>query len=326
MRKNSDQTMQAWLEGAQQLSLEGRLAWLLGESLQEALTMQQEPSLDAAQVRSRLDTLIRSTLPWSNTPELTPQEKVQDNKISRPAKDTSSSSSWQKIATDRLDNRSLPIVAVSSATVRGKWACLAMGVDGHGKKHIIGGRDDADVTQLVLDLASRGLSGADGLFLITDGSSGVDQAAKMNWKNVCIQHCLLQLRKDLSKIAPVQLAPAISEAIAVAQRASVPEAALALGKLLTLLHKEHPGAAARLERSRQSALRAAHLTQGSLRRKLQTLSILRYAWTQAKGYGKSLDATANLMAWMSQVDRIDGSNDLPEFLRQLQENGKQDLN
>jgi hypothetical protein len=321
-----------WVEGARRLSEEGRLAWLLGMGLQEALDgmMEHELAIDAPTAVDRLRSLVwkamdPALLPGftlaAGQPQSRPPKKAEN---SRHHEREASSFSWPQVCTSRLAGHNYPVIFVGAKQIRGKWASLALGVDLHGRKHVLGGRDDADSAALLADLAGRGLSASSGLLIVTDGSPRLDEAARKAWQGRAqLQHCLYRLRRDLQDHTPVDLHPMIEARMAGACREQFQEAKAALDELLVRFRTAHPGAASRLERSIGPGLSVARLEVGGvLREHLQTLGVLRAAWDRATRFGdgsaRGLEAvTSGLGEWLERSHRLRGHTALASVVDRM---------
>ena len=323
-----------WLEGARQLSEEGRLAWLLGEGIQQAFrwAANGEMPLDAAVAKTRLTALVHSAVapPVGAAPTPgTPPQDVQNlsnhpkTKTRRPL-GTGIPFSWTRTSTKRLNDRNYPVIFIDARQIRGRWASLALGVDLQGRKHILGGRDDADVVTLLLDLARRDLSAKNGLLVVTDGNPRLEEATQRIWKGrAYLQHCLIQLRSDLQDRTPAELHPLIKDSIDVVQKKPAPRAKEILAQLLNRFEVDHPGAASRLRRSFRSALNVAYMpVEGTLRRQLQTIGPLRVVWEQASQMGNrsasGLEALIpGIGPWLERSHRLRGHRALPDLVELL---------
>ncbi len=330
-------TKDVWIEGARQLSEEGRLAWLLGEGIRQAFgwTANGEVPVDAAAAKMQLAALVRSAVAPPVGVAPTPSVPNKDGqKLSNPKAKTRGSLgasipfSWPQVSTMRLNDRSYPVVFIGARQIRGRWASLALGVDLHGQKHILGGRDDADLVTLLLDVARRDLSARNGLLVVTEGNPRLDEATQQIWKGQAyLQHCLVQLRSDLQDHTPAELHPLIKDSIDAVQKEPAPHAKEALRRLLNRFEVNHPGAASRLHRSFQPALNVAYMrVEPTLRRQLQTIGPVRVVWEQANQMGNrsasGLEAIIpGIGPWLERSHRLRGHRALPDLVELLLKNG-----
>ena len=323
-----------WIEGARQLSEEGRLAWLLGQGLQEALASiareggsAEDGATVAAQLRTWVTTASRAVTSLSmdsRPPEVSATRSTRATTKSRTVKKSASVFSWSHACTQRLDDRSYPVVFVGTMQIRKAWASLALGVDLNGNKHVLGGRDDTDVASLISDLAVRGLASQEGLLAVTDGSRRLDEAIERTWKGRArVQHCLYRLQRDLRDHAPDTERAVIERAFEAARRLPADEAQMALEDLHEQLRVAHPGASARMERSLKPALTVARLgVSDRLREQLQIQGVLRSACEQALKRGNQsatgLEAiTSGLGAWLERARRFYDREALPTLAERL---------
>lgn len=334
-QKVQGDNMAAWLDGARRLSEEGRLAWLLGQGLTQALGAvdgQEGSKVDPAAVVAQLRSWVQKTP--ENTTALAPSAGPRGHHVHGKTKQSkrkaaASTFSWQYAATRRLEDRAYPIVFVGARQVRGSWCSLALGVDLQGNKHVLGGRDDAQSAALLGELAARGLGADDGLLVITDGNRRLDEAVESHWRGQArVQHCLYRLRHDLQAHAPAAEHPFIEQALHSASLQNPEEARSALEALHQRLDSNYPGAAKRLSRSLDAALTAANLGTGPLLRKyLQIQGMLRSAfersvqWGGVSGNGLAA-VTAGLGVWLQRTRRFQAQSELPQLAKRLRRTGK----
>src|SRR5690625_4044037 len=170
--------MTAWLEGARQLSEEGRLAWLLGQGLTQALNTvsgQRAAAPDPAAVLAQLRGWTQSAPDNATAWQVTPSDAAarhgsnvqsKSKPVGRKKTKRTAPFSWRDASTRRLDDRAYPVVFIGSRPVRGSWCSLALGIDLQGNKHALGGREDAQSFALLEEIATRGLGAEDGLLVV----------------------------------------------------------------------------------------------------------------------------------------------------------------
>lgn len=323
----------AWIEGARQLSEEGRVAWLLGESLQEIFRslLSSDKPIDAGTAKMQLSSLVQEACGHSLNSVNQPTHDI-NLKPQRKRKPTSRQHrlfSWSDASTDRLDKRSYPIVFIGTKCVRRVWCSVAIGVDMNGSKHVLGGRNDGDVPLLLADLSDRGLAANDGLLVVSEGNRRSDEAVMKLWSGRArVQHCISRLRRDLRDLAPETEHVAIEEMIKLVRYHPVDEAKASLETLLERLRTAHPGAADRLQRSMKCSLTVARLgIHRTLRRHTHGLGVVRVACTEAlktsDPMAKGLEAiAAGIGDWYERHNRLSGYEYLPELAERLRESNE----
>jgi putative transposase len=86
--------------------------------------------------------------------------------------------------------------------VQNKAACLAVGVDADGFKHVLGlwlggGEGSAFWAGVLAELRNRGVK--DVLFVCCDGLKGLPEAIKATWKDATVQTCVIHLIRSSMK-------------------------------------------------------------------------------------------------------------------------------
>lgn len=343
-QNGQNEGMAAWLEGARQLSEEGRLAWLLGQGLMQALDVvsrQEATAPNPAAVLTQLRGWVQVTPgnralaqdPLSNAAGMRGNSAGGKTKLlKRKQAKSTTPFSWRHASTRRLDDRAYPIVFVGSQQVRGVWCSLALGVDLKGNKYALGGREDAQSASLLADLAARGMGAEEGLLVVTDGGRRVDEAVNRHWRGQArIQHCLYRLRRDLLAHVPESEHPRVEQAVDTASRQPFPEARAALQALHRRLEPDYPGASERLGRSLAAALTVASLGVSPLLRKyLQIQGMIRVAFERAVQWGdisgRGLDAVASgLGSWLQRTRRFYAQHELPQLAEQLRRASEETL-
>lgn len=332
----SNASTAAWLEGARQLSEEGRLAWLLGRGLVQALESidgQQGTKYNPSTVLTQLRDWVQMTpgnaaaLQAHASHNGSRRENGADDKskrIKRKEPVSTAPFSWQHASTRRLEDRAYPVVFIGAQQVRGVWCSLALGVDLQGNKYLLGGREDAQTITLLAELATRGLSADDGLLVVTDGSRRLDEAVDNHWRGQArVQHCLYRLRQDLLAHCPESEHTFIEQALHTASHQTPGEGRAALQALHQRLRPHYPGAAERLERSLNAALTVACLEISPLLRKyLQIQGMIRVAFDRGMEWGdksgRGLHALfAGLNSWLQRTRRFYARHELPQLAERL---------
>lgn len=321
-------------EAATLLAEEGQLLWLVGQGLHFALTAGEAPTLEGVfldSLREWASRAIRATValrqeaplaPWSNGQRQASSAAVDSAGGARPSQHESDSGAAAALG--------IPVVWISSQTVRGNWVSLAVGVDRQGHKRALslqeGSTSDPVVARKVLHEVAAHVDPLAGLLLITDGSRTLDDVAEGQWDGaVQLAHCHLSLRHDLLAHVPKDERAELGDAMELAWRQPPGEAAKSLKSLVSSLRRRHPGAAERLERSLEASLRVAGLgVRAPLREHLESTGVVRMAIEKALRWGQSTAGglaavAAGLPIWQQRTKRLIGYRSLPSLAAALQD-------
>lgn len=334
-----------WRQAAESLSEQGRLAWLLGQSLAQILQqLQQGEELWRAgqeEALRQLENLVRRAV--GSAPPVHPGFSrgtprggaARPTVTAAPAEEESrrrAGASALRLEDSLSEHRYL-VLYVGSAEVRGEWATLALGVDLSGTKHVLGlwpgATADATVSERVIqELTRRGFSAVGGLLVVSEGERAFDGAVQAAWGPAAlIAHCQ-------DHVCDVVLAhlPATSQAAArteLRQAWSLPpqEAAEALARLARQWQKPYPGAASYLLRHGDATLTVSRLhLPAVLSRRLVTLAPVRTVFQRSLQASPS-QATGveairpGLASW--RLRRLQGYQAFPWLVRALAEHAAQ---
>jgi hypothetical protein len=314
----------------------GRLRWLVGASVAEALAALGRDGQGAEAWEgwlARLERLVEQAagLGWGVPASVEPRRTlVARGKLAGSRRGVSRRpGNGYDARQGRLDGETYVVVFFASASARGAWVTLAIGIDPTGCKHVLGlwpgSTADAAVSGAALEaLAERGLAPRPALLAVTDGSGAADEALRRQWgKSVLIAHCRERVRQEVVAHLPEKDRPAVTAALRRAWSLPVPDAGRALRDLAERLRHAHPGAAARLERSLESTLTVARLELPErLRSHLEIAGPVRVVTEEAcraGGPGSSGVAAvaAGLPAVVGRMRRLIGHEALPRLAQKL---------
>lgn len=315
-------------EAASQLSREGQLLWLVGEGLHVALTLMDgaAPSVGLVDaLRDWAGGAVRAA--GSMQQEVLSSIQQLGDTVSVAAGGARSSHGGN--AAEATNARML-VAWVSSQTVRGSWVTLAVGADRQGCKKALalheGSTSDPVVARKVIQEVMALADPCAGLLLITDGTRTLDEMVAGHWTGVVqVGHCHLRMRDDVVAHVPKDERAELADALALAWRQPVDEAARTLHSMVTRMRRRHPGAAERLERGIEASLRVAVLgVQPPLRRHLESAGVARMAIENALKWGRSkaggaAAVAAGLPVWQQRTRRLMGWRGLAALAETLQE-------
>ncbi len=216
---------------------------------------------------------------------------------------------------------------VGAARVQGAWTSMALPVDEEGRKQVAGlwsgsTADAAFSRALVGHLAAKGLSARDGLLAVHDGGPGLDGALRAAWgEQVLVGHCRQHVCAEVLAHLPEKRRPGFLESWRWLWTGGVTNAAGGLAALGGDLEREHPGAAARLQRSREALLAVARLDlPANLAARLGSVSAVRRLLAEASagqvGAGAAAVA-AGLPEPLRHQRRVVGHEALPQLAERL---------
>jgi putative transposase len=159
---------------------------------------------------------------------------------------------------------------------------IALGLDAHGHKHILGlhegSTENTTVAKALLgDLIERGLDPERPRLFVIDGGKGLRRAIRELWgARALVQRCQVHKRRNVRDHLPEPLQPRVLTAMHRAY--DTPDAAQALAQLERLaraLEREHPGAAASLREGLEETLTLQRLgLTGALYRTLRSTNVI----------------------------------------------------
>lgn len=322
-------------DAASQLAEEGQLLWLVGQGLHFALAAGEVPAHGDGFVealRAWASRAIRATVSLRHEVPLAPRSSGDRPTPSTTLDSAGGTRPSQCDGNDGAAEAGVPVVWISSQTVRGSWVSLAVGVDRQGHKKALslqeGSTSDPVVARKVLQEVAAHVDPLAGVLVITDGSRTLDDAAEGQWEGaVQIGHCHLSLRHDLLAHVPKDERAELGDALELAWRQPPGEAAKSLKSLVSSLRRRHPGAAERLERSLEACLQVAGLgVRAPLREHLESTGVVRMAIEKALRWGKSAAGgpaavAAGLPIWQQRTKRLIGYRALPALAATLQDKG-----
>jgi len=321
-------------EAAARLAEEGQLLWLVGQGLHFALAAGESPSQSGAFVdalREWARRAVGAAAALQQEAPLTPVSSGERQPALRSAGAAGAAFHPPHENDDGAAEAGVPVVWISSQTVRGSWVSLAVGVDRQGRKKALslqeGSTSDPVVARKALQEVAAHVDPLAGLLLITDGSRTLDDLVPRQWDGgVLVGHCHLSLRHDLLAHVPKDRRLEIGDALELAWRQPPEEAERSLKSLASRLRRHHPGAAERLERSLEASLRVAGLgVRAPLREHLESTGVVRMAIEKALRWGRSTAGgpaavAAGLPIWQQRTKRLIGFRALPALATALQDN------
>lgn len=309
-----------WRRGAARLIEQGRLMWMLGEGLSAALAKHAQGWVppDEESLTSEFFGWMQQA--WTSGPGRSqrepsiaraasgsPMKKARDNLV--PAA--------RSLLKESLYQVSCPVLWVGSGEIEGQWASMALAVGVDGFRRVLGladgsVREQGVAEELSADLARRGLTGAGGLLVITEGSRTLDLALRQVWgEQVQISHCRSCLREEVLGHFPEASREMRGIELDTAWSLPPDEAAAILKHLERSWTSESPGAAERLGRSREASLVVERLEVPSpLKERLESAGSLRMAFKQSLRWIRRGPAMAALSvgvpAWLQRSRRLVG--------------------
>jgi len=143
---------------------------------------------------------------------------------------------------------------------------VALGIDTHGNKHVLGLYEGASENTtvckgLLSDLASRGMRTEHSLLLVIDGSKALHSAIQAVFgERALVQRCQVHKRRNVEDHLPMSMKSSIGSAMTKAYRCRDPERAeRILVGLAGQLDREHPAAAASLREGLDETLTVMRL-------------------------------------------------------------------
>ena len=172
---------------------------------------------------------------------------------------------------------SYPVMIMDGLELGAMTIVAAMGIDGDGKKRILGiiegGSENSElVKRLLSDLLERGLSAAEARLYVLDGSKALHKAVRDTFGDkACIQRCQVHKKRNVLSRLPESERENVSVALNLAYREFEYEKAKSTLELLAdNLEHRYPGAAASLREGLEETLTLHRLKLPGLLR--QTLS------------------------------------------------------
>jgi putative transposase len=172
----------------------------------------------------------------------------------------------------------LPVVMIDGIHFRDRVILLALGIDAHGNKHILGLREGSTestrvVASLLSDLVERGLHAQRMRLWVIDGGKALRKAIVQTF-GACalVQRCQEHKRRNVLEHLSEDAHAGVKRALKDAWAASDADLARKqLSRLASSLQAKHPGAAASLREGLEETLTAQALgITGALYRTLRT--------------------------------------------------------
>lgn len=150
-----------------------------------------------------------------------------------------------------LSEQRYPVLMLDGIEMGEHMVIVALGVDGEGRKRVLGlwegATENAAVCKALLaDLIERGLDTSEGILVVIDGSKALESAVKRTWgRQAVIQRCQVHKKRNVLEHLPEQQRLLVSRQLDRAWREPDVEAARdKLKKLAAALKEDHPGASA----------------------------------------------------------------------------------
>lgn len=176
----------------------------------------------------------------------------------------------------------LAVVMLDGVYVQDHVLLVALGIDGGGRKHVLGIREGATENAtacraLLTDLRDRNLRMERRVLVVLDGSKALAKAVREVFgARALIQRCQAHKTRNVLDQLPEEARPSVRQALREAYCATDAERAKKrLGNLVRRLQNEHPGAAASLEEGLDETLTVKRLRLPSkLERQLSTTNAI----------------------------------------------------
>ena len=161
----------------------------------------------------------------------------------------------------RLDTLDLPVIMIDGIHFADRVVLIALGIDDHAGKHILGIREGSSeaarvVTALLSDLIERGLDAQRARLWVIDGGKALRRAITQTFGAAAlIQRCQEHKRRNVLDHLPKTLHASVNRALRDAYAASDADLARRqLQRLANSLTSKHPGAAASLREGLEDTL------------------------------------------------------------------------
>ncbi len=184
--------------------------------------------------------------------------------------------------TTPLGDRVFPIVMIDGIVLGDHTILIALGIDTHGKKQILGLREGATENSrvakaLLRDLIDRGLSQEQGRLFVIDGAKAIRTAIRKVFGHLgVVQRCQLHKQRNVLGHLPEHLHAGVKAVLT--QAWTINDAAVArrrLERLASSLEADHPGAAGSVREGLAETLTLQRLgISGALYRKLRSTNAI----------------------------------------------------
>lgn len=318
-----------WRRGATRLIEQGRLMWMLGEGLSAALAKHAQGWVPPNEESLTAEFFGWMQQAWTSGPGRSQVESsTARSRTGSPIKRSPAIPPTLALLKDSLSQVNCPVLWVGSREIGGEWASMALAAGVDGFRRVLGlspgsVREQGVAEELSADLARRGLAGAGGLLVITEGSRTLDQALRQVWGDqVQISHCRCRLRNEVLGHFPETSREKWGNELDAAWSLPPDEAAAVLQHLERRWTTESPGAAERLGRSREASLVVARLeVPPPLKERLESAGSLRMAFKQSLRWGPlgpAIEAlSVGVPAWLQRSRRLVGWHKLDLLTHKL---------
>src|SRR5262245_17653739 len=157
-------------------------------------------------------------------------------------------------------------VLVDGVMLAGRCVVIALGIDRHGHKHVLGLREGTTenatvVGDLLDDLIERGVDPEQPRLFVIDGSRALRRAIRARWgERAVVQRCQVHKRRNVCEYLPEDERPAVRAAMQQAYEvADAREAQAQLEELARRLERTRPGAASSLREGLEETLTVQRL-------------------------------------------------------------------
>jgi len=229
-------------------------------------------------------------------------------------------------------------VLVDGVLMAGRCLVIALGIDRHGHKHVLGLREGTTenatmVGDLLDDLIERGLDPEPPRLFVIDGSKALRRAIRVRWgERALVQRCQVHKRRNVSEYLPEDERPAVRAAM---QRAyeltDATDAQAQLEELARRLERTHPGAASSLREGLAETLTVQRLgITGHLYRTLRSTNLIENLNGSVASYRRNVKRWRDgemVMRWVAvalkeahlHFRRVRGHRDLKHLASALDE-------
>ncbi len=236
-----------------------------------------------------------------------------------------------------LGDRHFPIVMIDGIHLGDHLVLIALGIDGEGKKQVLGLREgDTENGQvaraLLRDLLDRGLDQERGRLFVIDGAKALTSAIRKMFGSLAeIQRCQIHKRRNILGHLPDRLHESVKAILKEAW--SLGDAKVAkrrLERLASSLEAKHPGAAASVLEGLDETLTLQRLgVGGTLYRKLRTTNAIENLNSGIVAYSKNVKRWQGgrmVVRWVSaaiveaekKFRRVQGWRDIEKLIPALE--------
>jgi transposase-like protein len=268
-------------------------------------------------------------------PEETLERSVSKSSVSRRyvAMTTKQMTSW---LTTPLGDRHFPIVMIDGIHVGDHLVLIALGIDGEGKKQVLGLREgDTENGQvaraLLRDLVERGLDPERARLFVIDGAKALRSAIrKVFGDRGVVQRCQLHKQRNILGHLPEGMHASVKAILREAWSLHDSKLAKArLERLASSLEADHPGAAASVCEGLEETLTLQGLgIEGTLYRKLRSTNAIENLNSGIASYSKNVkrwQGGSMVVRWVSaaiveagrKFRRVQGWRDIEKLARAL---------